>query len=148
MARGDHAVRALAYGVFKCCPFPPSRGLTLPIVPFRRYEFAYGVFKYCEKKNRKISMHDSAKAARDMRQEAIDTGEEPKDDAFTKFWLQVDELLCSCVVMIAVCKMSLKTPLLEDALAACNEAIELRPHHSPAYYRRSQVHHTHRLIAC
>ena len=41
--------------------------------------------------------------------------------------------------MIAVCKMSLKLPLLDDALAACNEAIELRPSHSPAYYRRSQV---------
>ena len=52
---------------------------------------------------------------------------------------QVDELLCSCCTMIAVCKLNLKHPLPDDALAASNEALEIRPTHSPALYRRSQV---------
>ena len=54
-----------------------------------QYEFAYGLFKYCQKKDRKISMHDDAKAAREMRQEAINEGKLPREDSFTKFWLQV-----------------------------------------------------------
>jgi len=104
-----------------------------------QYEYAYGLFKYCEKSGRKITMQDDSKSARELREEQANEGN-LKEDAFTTFWLEVDELLCSCCTMIAVCKLNLKHPLPDDALAAANEALEIRPRHSPALYRRSQVH--------
>ena len=105
-----------------------------------QYEFAYGLFKYCDKTGRKITMHDDTKAARELREEQANSREGIKDDAFTRFWLEVDEMMCSCLVMMALCKSSYKNPLLEEALQAANEALEFCPTHAPALYRRSQVH--------
>merc|ERR1719217_2019790 len=47
---------------------------------------------------------------------------------------------CSCLTLMAVCKMNYRNPLLEEALAAANEALEFNPDHAPALFRRSQVH--------
>jgi len=105
-----------------------------------QYEFAYGLFKYCDKVGRKISMHDDTKAARELREEQESSGERAKDDHFTLFWLEVDEMMCSCLVMIAMCKMNYKNPLTEEALTAANEALEFSPKHVPALYRRSKIH--------
>ena len=105
-----------------------------------QYEFAYGLFKYCDKVGRKISMHDDTKAARELREEQASSGEEVKDDHFSRFWLEVDEMMCSCLVMMALCKMSYKNPLLEEALAAANEALEFNPAHVPGLFRRSKIH--------
>ena len=49
-------------------------------------------------------------------------------------------MMCSCLVMMTICKSNYKNPLLEEALAAANEALEFVPTHAPALYRRSQVH--------
>jgi hypothetical protein len=84
-------------------------------------------------------MHDDTKAARELREEQAANGT-VKDDAFTRFWIEVDEMMCSCLVMMTICKSSYKNPLLEEALQAANEALEFRPNHTPALYRRSQVH--------
>jgi tetratricopeptide (TPR) repeat protein len=105
-----------------------------------QYEYAYGLFKYCEKRDRKITMKDDAKSAREMRAEELAEGHKLEDNQLTRFWLQVDEMLTSCCVMIAMCKANLKNPAYEDALAAVNEALEIKPHHAPAYFRRSQIH--------
>ena len=103
-----------------------------------QYEFAYGLFKYCDKVGRKISMHDDTKQARELREQNMEDGKEM--DQFSKFWLEVDEMMCSCLTMMTICKCKYKTPLLEEALTAANEALEFNPCHSPALYRRSQVH--------
>jgi len=99
-----------------------------------QFEYAYGLFKYCEKQGRKITVVDDSKAAREMRQ-AQGTG----NDAFSQFWLQVDELVCSCLVMIAQCNLLQKSPNCEQAVSATTEALEVRPDHPPALYRRSQA---------
>jgi len=104
-----------------------------------QYEFAYGLFKYCDKAGKKISMHDDTKAARELRQEQLSQGT-IKDDAFTQFWLEVDEMMCSCLTLIATAKLAMRHPPSEEALAATNEALEFRPNHVPALYRRSQAH--------
>ena len=108
-----------------------------------QYEFAYGMFKYCEKQGRKITMRDDTKSARDMREERMQNGggeRDSADDAFDKFWLEVDMLMSVCLTLMAVSKMNYRNPLLEEALAAANEAVEFRPDHAAALYRRSQVH--------
>merc|ERR1719409_2052279 len=81
-----------------------------------QYEFAYGLFKYCDKVGKKITMHDDTKAARELREEQRANGE-LKADAFTTFWLEVDEMMCSCLTLIGTAKLSLRNPPAEEALA-------------------------------
>ena len=61
-------------------------------------------------------------------------------DGLSRFWLAVDALLASCLVLIAACKLLGKGSQTDAALAAADEALEIRPGYSPALYRRSQVH--------
>jgi len=106
-----------------------------------QYEFAYGLFKYCDKVGKKITMHDDTKPARELRQQQRESGElGQRDVAFHTFWLEVDEMMCSCLTLIGTCKMAFRNPATEEALSACNEALEFRSNHVPALYRRSQVY--------
>jgi len=102
-----------------------------------QYEYAFGLFKYCEKKGRKITVVDDSKSARELR---VEQGKDDSStDAFTRFWVQVDELLCSLLVQMAVCATRFVSPNGELAVAATTEALEVRPDHAPALYRRSQA---------
>ena len=48
--------------------------------------------------------------------------------------------MCSCLVLMCVCHLKREAIAdLEAAAAAVNEALEIRPRHAPALYRRSQV---------
>ena len=111
-----------------------------------QYEYAYGMFKYCEKQGRKIVMKDEAKSQRDLRLERKEAGIRI-DSERASLWIQIDEMLSSCCVMIATCKLGMfrgdleeQHQVLEDALAAANEALDIRPNHTPAFYRRSIIH--------
>jgi len=100
----------------------------------KEYECAYGLFKYCEKHGQKITLQDDAQTARQQRRDNPDL-----DNRFTRFWLQVDELLCSCLVLVAACHLqaSKSSTAHEAAVATTTEALEIRPGHPPALYRRS-----------
>ena len=57
-----------------------------------------------------------------------------KEDAFSKFWLEVDEMMCSCLTLITVCKLSVKRPLLDvgapvplDPCGCCLLLVDLAP---------------------
>ena len=53
---------------------------------------------------------------------------------------QVDVLLCSCLVLISACTLLGPGGSNEEAVAAATEALEIRPGHSQALYRRSQAY--------
>ena len=102
-----------------------------------QYEMAYGCFKFCEKQDRKIVVRDDAKTFRELRHER-GPGEV---DGPTRLWAEVDELLCSCLTMIAACNINAKFGgTYENAEKAASEALEVRPGHAPALYRRSEAH--------
>ena len=101
-----------------------------------KFECAYGLFKYCEKQGQRITLSDDPKRMRELRQE------QPNDatlDGLSRFWLAVDVLLASCLVLIAACRLLGKGSHPDEAVAAADEALEIRPGYSPALYRRSQA---------
>merc|ERR1740124_357187 len=101
-----------------------------------KYECAYGLFKYCEKQGQRISLSDDPKRMREVRQEQPDS---VPLDGLSRFWLAVDALLASCLVLIAACRLLGPSSNADEAVAAANEALEIRPGYSAALYRRSQV---------
>ena len=60
-------------------------------------------------------------------------------DQFSKFWLEVVEMMCLPDDDDDL-RVGEQTPLLEEALTAANEALEFNSCHSRPLYRRSQVH--------
>lgn len=103
-----------------------------------KFECAYGLFKYCEKQGQRITLSDDPKRMRELRQEQPD---DAQLDGLSRFWLAVDALLASCLVLIAACRLLGKGSHAEEAAAAASEALEIRPGYSPALYRRSQASH-------
>ena len=101
-----------------------------------KFECAYGLFKYCEKQGQQITLSDEPKRMRERRQDQPDGA---ALDGLSRFWLAVDVLLASCLVLIAACRLLGKGSHPDEAVAAADEALEIRPGYPPALYRRSQA---------